>query len=151
MIYGTLQSAMEYANRGCIEEWLQLFLRGDGHNEALADGLLLKPREYWGPAEIELKSLDKIQPGAPEYLTKDEEIAYFFDVVNRMKNAYGEWNPPPLILEYSKDSVRVNDGRHRLEMYRQLKIEKAWAVCWKTREKASVSNGIKEKNAGTQK
>ena len=48
---------------------------------------------------------------------------------------YGEWDPPPLILEYSEDGIRVNDGRHRLEMYRQLGISKAWAVCWRTREK----------------
>ena len=76
MIYGTLQVAMEYANRECIEEWLQLFLRGDGHNVTLADGLLLEPRQYWGPVEIELKLLDEIQSGAPEYLTRDNDIAY---------------------------------------------------------------------------
>ena len=48
MIYGTLQMAVEYANHGRIEEWLQLFLRGDGHDVALADGLLLEARQYWG-------------------------------------------------------------------------------------------------------
>ena len=84
MTYGTLQTAMEYADRGCIDEWLQLFLRGDGDNVALADGLLLEPRHNWGPVEIELEQLD---------------------------------------------SIRVNDGRHRLEMYRQLGVSKAWAVC----------------------
>lgn len=46
MIYGTLQAAVEYEDRGCIEEWLQLFLREDGHNVALADGLLLEPRQF---------------------------------------------------------------------------------------------------------
>ena len=133
MIYGTLQAAMEYANRGCIEEWLQLFLRGDGKNVALADGLLLEPRMYWGPVEIELELLNGIQSGAPEYLSRDEDIAYFFDVVDRMKDVYGKWDIPPLILEYAKDGIRVNDGRHRLEMYRQLGITKAWAVCWRTK------------------
>ncbi len=75
MIYGTLQAAMEYADRSCIEEWLQLFLRGDGHNVALADGLLLEPRQYGGPVDMELKLLDEIQSGAPEYLTKNNDIA----------------------------------------------------------------------------
>ena len=88
-----------------------------------------------------MKLLDEIQSGAPEYLTRDEDIAYFFDVVNQMKDAYGEWNPPPLILEYSEGSIRVNDGRHRLEMYRQLGISKAWAVCWMT--KREKYGGIK--------
>ncbi|MBD5499804.1 MAG: hypothetical protein HDR10_01170, partial [Lachnospiraceae bacterium] len=80
---------------------------------------------------IELKLLAGIQSGAPEYLSRDEDIAYFFDVVERMKDVYGKWDIPPLILEYAKDDIRVNDGRHRLEMYRQLGITKAWAVCWK--------------------
>lgn len=124
---------MEYAKRGCIEEWLQLFLRGDGKNVDLAAGLLLEPRMYWGPVEIELKLLAGIQSGAPEYLSRDGDIAYFFDVVDRMKDVYGKWDIPPLILEYAKDGIRVNDGRHRLEMYRQLGIAKAWAVCWKTK------------------
>lgn len=35
-------------------------------------------------------------------------------------------------MEYAEDGIRVNDGRHRLEMYRQLGITKAWAVCWRT-------------------
>ena len=144
MIYGTLQAAMEYANRGCIEEWLQLFLRGDGHNVALADGLLREPRQYWGPVEIELKLLDEIQSGAPEYLTRDNDIAYFFEVVDDMKDAYGEWDPPPLILEYSEDGIRVNDGRHRLEMYRQIGITKAWAVCWRSVKRDEVTEGNKK-------
>lgn len=37
---------------------VQLFLRGDDKNVALADGVLLEPRQYWGPVEIELKLLD---------------------------------------------------------------------------------------------
>ena len=45
-----------------------------------------------GPVEIELKLLDGIPSGAPEYLTKDNVIAYFFEVVNRMKDAYGKWD-----------------------------------------------------------
>ena len=39
---------MEYAQRGVIDEWIQLFLRNEGQNIALADGLLLKKRYYIG-------------------------------------------------------------------------------------------------------
>jgi hypothetical protein len=39
MMYGSTKCAMEYAQRGAIDEWIQLFLRNDGKNIALADGL----------------------------------------------------------------------------------------------------------------
>lgn len=45
-------------------------------------------------------------------------------VLSRMKDAYGEWNPPPLIPECAEDRIRVNDGRHRLEMYGQCRVNK---------------------------
>ena len=38
--YGNLETAMEYCKRNRTEEWIQQFLRCDGHNVALADGLL---------------------------------------------------------------------------------------------------------------
>uniref|UniRef100_UPI004055E706 hypothetical protein n=1 Tax=Acetatifactor sp. TaxID=1872090 RepID=UPI004055E706 len=134
MIYGTLTQAREYAAQGKIEEWLQLFLRNDGANVVLADGLLLEPRRYVGPCKINLKQL-KIKAGAPEYLTKENDIQYFFAIVDGMKAHYREWDVPPLIVEYDSGIFRVNDGRHRLEMYRQLGVENANAVLWATGEK----------------
>ncbi len=134
MIYGTLGQAMKYAQCGKIEEWLQLFLRHDGKNIALADGLLREERRYLGPCIINLDML-KIKQGAPEYLTKENEIAYFFYVVDMMKAHYSDWDVPPLIVEYDGGIFRINDGRHRLEMYRQLGMESAYAVLWTTGEK----------------
>lgn len=134
MIYGTLSQAMEHTRRGKIEEWIQLFLRNDGRNEILADGLLLEPRQYLGPCKINLEMLN-IEEGAPDYLTKENDIEYFFAVVDNMKVHYSGWDVPPLIVEYDGGIFRVNDGRHRLEMYRQLGVESAYAVLWATGEK----------------
>ena len=38
--YGTLEISKEYLDKCQLEDWIQLFLRNDGHNVALADGLL---------------------------------------------------------------------------------------------------------------
>ena len=38
--YGTLEISKEYLDKNQLEDWIQLFLRNDGHNVALADGLL---------------------------------------------------------------------------------------------------------------
>lgn len=132
MKYGTYTIAREYDDRGKIDEWMQLFLRNDGHNPALADGLLLEERCYIGLCRIPLTLLEGIKPGAPEYLRDQDSIDYFFHVVNQMKQNYSGWDIPPLIVEYGENGFYVADGRHRLEMYRQLGITHASAVIWTT-------------------
>lgn len=134
MIYGTLTKASEYDKKGEINQWLQLFLRNDGKNIALADGLLLEPRYYLGIKKIPIQLLEAIQAGTPEYLHDEDSIRYFFYIVDKMKADYQHWDAPPLIVSYDNGSFHVDDGRHRLEMYRQLKIEYVHAVLWTTGE-----------------
>ncbi|MBR4084021.1 MAG: ParB N-terminal domain-containing protein [Lachnospiraceae bacterium] len=135
MIYGTLTLARQYAEVGRIDEWLQKFLRADGKNLALADGILKEKRYYFGLQEITIALLSDIKSGAPEYLHAVNDIQYFFEVVDRMKESLADgWDAPPLIVEYVYGKFQVDDGRHRLEMYRQLGIEKVWAVVWTTGE-----------------
>ena len=57
------------------------------------------------------------------------------------------WDTPPLIVEYVYGNFQVNDGRHRLEAYRQLGAEKVWAVIWTTgEENRKTVEKILEKN-----
>ena len=135
MKYGTYAIAREYDAQGKIDEWMQLFLRNDGHNLALADGLLKEERCYIGLRRIPLSLLQKVKSGAPEYLHDQDSIDYFFQVVDRMKQAYDGWDTPPLIVEYGENGFYVADGRHRLEMYRQLGITHAQAALWTTGER----------------
>lgn len=135
MKYGTYAMAREYDAMGKIDEWMQLFLRNDGHNIALADGLLLEERCYLGLRRIPLSLLDAVKSGAPEYLCDPNDIQYFFEVVDRMKQVYGNWDIPPLIVEYGENGFYVADGRHRLEMYRQMGITHVQAALWTTGER----------------
>lgn len=135
MIYGTLKLAKKYAEEGRIDEWLQDFLRADGKNLALAEGLLAEERYYFGLQEIPISLLSDVKAGAPEYLLAANDIQYFFEVVERMKESLREgWDAPPLIVEYVYGRFQVDDGRHRLETYRQLGVETVWAVVWTTGE-----------------
>ena len=134
MKYGTLAQAKAYQDNGKIEEWLQLFLRNDGKNIALADGLLLEQREYFGLQKLNISYFEDIKDGAPEYLSAENDIEYFFWIVENMKNSLGDWDVPPLIVEYREDKFFVNDGRHRLEMYRQLGAESVDVILWTTGE-----------------
>jgi len=134
MKYGTLAQAKMYNVNGKIEEWLQLFLRNDGKNVALADGLLLEEREYLGLMKLNISYFKDIKEGAPEYLTQENTIEYFFWIVENMKNSIEDWDVPPLIVEYRDGKFFVNDGRHRLEMYRQLGVKAVDVVLWTTGE-----------------
>ena len=135
MIYGTLSLAKQYDHEGKIERWMQDFLRADGKNLALADGLLLEKRHYFGLREIPISLLSDVKSGAPEYLHAENDIQYFFHVVDRMKESLAEgWDAPPLIVEYVYGKFQVDDGRHRLELYRQMGAERVWAAVWTTGE-----------------
>ncbi|MNO19722.1 hypothetical protein D3C76_94590 [compost metagenome] len=65
-----------------------------------------------------------------EYLTEAKEIAKFFHVVDNMKKAYGDWDVPPLIVNYSDGKNEINDGRHRNEALRQMKVTHAPVIFW---------------------
>ena len=131
--YGTLEISKEYLDKNQLEDWIQLFLRNDGHNVALADGLLKEERCYTGIVDFDLNLLENIKAGAPEYLIRENDIEYFFAIVNEMNEALGSWNPPPLIIEYRVDgSFHICDGRHRLEMYRQKNVKTVPAIVWTT-------------------
>ena len=135
MTYGSLTLAKQYNNEGKIDQWMQDFLRADGKNLALADGLLLEERHYFGLCEIPISLLSDVKSGAPEYLHAENDIQYFFHVVDRMKESLAEgWDAPPLIVEYVYGKFQVDDGRHRLELYRQLGAERVWAAVWTTGE-----------------
>lgn len=135
MIYGTLSLAKQYNSEGKIDQWMQDFLRADGKNLALADGLLEEERHYFGLREIPLSLLSDVKSGAPEYLHAANDIQYFFYVVERMKESLADnWDAPPLIVEYVYGKFKVDDGRHRLETYRQLGVDCVWAAVWTTGE-----------------
>ena len=134
MKYGTLTQAKYYHDNGRIDEWLQLFLRNDGKNLALADGLLLEKREYFGLMKLDISYLKDVKAGTPEYLTQENDIEYFFWIVDNMKKDFDSWDTPPLIVEYRDDRFYVNDGRHRLEMYRQMGVQIVDVVLWTTGE-----------------
>lgn len=148
MTYGTTGCAIEYARRGAIEEWLQLFLRNDGGNVVFADGLLLEPRTYTGPVRMDITKFG-IEDGAPSYLTRADEIAGFYDIVEQMKECYSGWDMPPLIVNYADGRFEINDGRHRNVALHQMNITYAPVICWTSSEEDQryISEYLSEERA----
>ena len=99
----TLEESIKYSKEGKIEEWVQSFLRDDkalyaSPNYALADGLNLEERFYYGPVEFYLA---EITPMRIETNLTGNELDYYMKKVDRMESDFnGENFPVP--AEYDK-------------------------------------------------
>lgn len=140
----TLEESIKYSKEGKIEEWVQSFLRDDkapyaSPNYALADGLNLEERFYYGPVEFDL---DKITPMRIETNLSGNELDYYMKKVDRMANDFNGENFPPLILEYKDDKFYLTDGSHRYSTLKRLGIDKYPSIIWGNKE---LEKEIKEK------
>lgn len=130
----SLSSAKDYASCGKIDEWIHTYLKTDGHNDALSDGLKLFDRYYIGPITMPLK-LFKRCCGPEENMTYHIDEKWFYSHVEDLKKVL-EVNPdmPPLIAHYVEHDFELNDGNHRLEAYNQLKYLEIPVIIWITED-----------------
>ena len=128
----TIKEAKEYSKKKELDKWVQLFLRDNNSeyanpNISLADGLLLEERFYIGPVLIDL---DLITPKRIEKDLTGNELKYFEEIVDRIKNDYKNFNLPPFIVEYKNDKLYLNDGNHRFSALKKLNIDKYYVIIW---------------------
>ena len=139
MFEPTLKSALEYGKQNNIEEWVHEYLCGEGDNKGFSDGLKLFERYYKGP---ELMSLDLFkrcygpEPGMKFSIREDdkEQIKWFWLNTGGIMERYrtGNWNMPPLIIEYYDGEYEISDGNHRLEALKMLGVKEYWVILWGT-------------------
>lgn len=132
----TVNEAIEFSKENRLDEWLQLFLREDkkdkfNANIALADGINLEERFFYGPVEFDL---EKINPVRIEENLVGNELKYYNKVVDRMENDFNGNNFPPLILEYKDDKFYLTDGNHRYSALRNLGVSKYYSIIWGNKE-----------------
>lgn len=126
----SLSCAMRYGAEGRIEEWVHKFLCRDGKNLALASGLLHQQRYFLGPVRMSMDLFD-IPEGAPDYLTTDDDIKWFFQVSDSMAESLKNgWDMPPLIVNYDNGRFISTDGRHRFEALRKMNAKEVEAIIW---------------------
>ena len=129
----TLSSAINFASVNRLEEWIHLFLCGEGNNKAFSDGLKLEPRRYFTP---EIFPLDNLQRccGPEKYMKYQAPEKSFIRHVNNMALTYkeGGWDMPPLIVYRKGSTLELNDGNHRYEALKILGIKQYWVIMWET-------------------
>lgn len=127
-VFGTLSCAKEYVQQNRLEDWVQLFLRGDGNNIELANGLKDNNFKYVNLGLINLNDLD-VTEEVPEYITDNNDKEWFNYEINEMiQKIVNGWDMPPLIVHFHKGIFHPLDGRHRNVALHKLDITQAPAV-----------------------
>lgn len=115
-----------------IEQQIQDFLRSEGNNIALADGLLLKTRYYHGPVNIKLSLLTRCTGPENDMKYKVSEESFNQRIDGIIKRLETGWILPPILVNYCDGNVTINDGNHRYEAYKRMGYDQIPGVFWVT-------------------
>jgi len=131
----TTTSARKFAAAGQLEDWIHMFLNGEGNNRPFSDGLKLCERRYHAPKLYDLDTFER-NCGPEPGLKWSVEAVGFEERINKIMARYqtGNWDMPPLIIEFKDGQYDLNDGNHRYEALKRLGIKEHWIIIWETVE-----------------
>jgi hypothetical protein len=126
-----LAAARAAADAGQLAEWIDGYLRtGEWINLGLADGLHLAPRWWSGPLKISLDRLARAcgpEPEMPYRMPIDSWNQRVTRIVDSLDAAE---DLPPLIAQFTDDTLYLRDGNHRHEALRRAGFTNGWVVVW---------------------
>ncbi|MGD0058540.1 MAG: ParB/Srx family N-terminal domain-containing protein [Verrucomicrobiia bacterium] len=126
----TIEEITEYAHNGQLEDWIDVFLRADGNNVLLADGLKKRKRYWIGPVQFPLKRLMRCC-GPEEEMEYRESLENWNTKVDALiQHIKSEGELAPVIAQYGNGTFSIRDGNHRFGAYEKLGLEKYWALIW---------------------
>lgn len=129
----TAKSALTFDDKELLEDWVHLFLSGEGMNIPFSDGLKLEKRLYCRPELMDLDLFERCagpEEGMPYVIPADSFYARVERIATRYAN--GDWDMPPLIINRDAGRYELNDGNHRFEALKQLGIKRYWVIIWAT-------------------
>jgi uncharacterized ParB-like nuclease family protein len=132
----TIEELTQSAHNGQLEDWIDAFLRIEGNNVPLADGLK-KQKRYWiGPIQFPLKRLRRCcgPEEEMEYRVSLEHWTKKTDSLIEYIKSGGEL--PPFIVQYRQGLFSIRDGSHRYGAYERLGRETYWTLIWCDSEEA---------------
>jgi len=131
-----IEEITKRAHNGQLEDWIDAFLRAEGNNVPLADGLK-KQKRYWiGPLQFPLKRL--VRCCGPEQGMEYQETLEDWDkkVDSLIEYIQSGGELPPFIVQYREGSFSIRDGSHRYGAYERLGRETYWTLIWCDSEEA---------------
>ncbi|MDO8571042.1 MAG: hypothetical protein Q7R97_05680 [Candidatus Daviesbacteria bacterium] len=124
----TLESALKARKEANLEEWVQQYLRDEGHNIKLAD-ILRENKIVW--VDLIKYNLDKLKRamGPEEEMPfKEEKEKWEERIENFSVLIKGGFTPPPIIATDFWDDISISDGTHRFEALKQTGHKKYWVI-----------------------
>lgn len=121
----------QQAERGLLEDWVHEYLRSDGQNTGLSDGLRLQTRYWLGPIEVPLDQLDRACGPEASMEYQEPEADWERRVTAMLEGIQGGWQAAPFIVQYTAEGrLSVRDGNHRWEALRRSGRTAYWSVIW---------------------
>lgn len=115
-----------------IMQQIQHYLRNEGNNIHLADGLLLEKRYFHGPVAFKVIHLSRCcgPEASMQYRTN---AADFTTRVNGIiERIHAGWEMPPVLVNYCDGHLSISDGNHRHEAYTRMNKERIPVLFWMT-------------------
>jgi hypothetical protein len=126
----TIEEIAEQAKLGRLEVWIDAFLRGEGRNVVMADGLS-KQKRYWvGPLRFPLRAMARCcgpEEGMEYRVSRAEWNERIHSLMEYIKSG---GDVAPFIVQYAKGSFSVRDGNHRYGACERLGLENHWTLIW---------------------
>jgi len=113
-----------------IEKEIQRFLRNEGNNIALADGLLLEKRYYYGPVNINLSLLSRCTGPEQDMNYIVSEKSFNIRVNGIIQGVQNGLVLPPILINYVEGNLTINDGNHRYEAYKRMDYKQIPGIFW---------------------
>lgn len=129
-VMATIEEIAKCAQHGQLEDWIDAFLRGEGKNVVLADGLNKQQRYWIGPIRFPLRTL--VRCCGPEEGMEFRESTEVWNeridsLVDHMKSG-GEL--APFIVQYANGNFSIRDGNHRYGACERLGLANHWTLIW---------------------
>jgi hypothetical protein len=132
----TIEEITKRAHNGQLEDWIDAFLRAEGNNVPLADGLKKQQRYWIGPLQFPLKRLERCCGPEEEMEYRESAEAWNTKVDSLVEHIQSGGELPPFIVQYRQGVFSIRDGSHRYGAYEKSGLETYWTLMWCDSEEA---------------
>jgi hypothetical protein len=112
----SLASARAAAADDRVAEWVGELLASPGSDNAiLAAALAQREHWWWGPVRVPVDALVRLAGPEDDVLVPIDDDEWEDDVGSMSESLEEGWEPPPLLAEWQRGELLLQDGNHRYE------------------------------------
>jgi hypothetical protein len=125
----SLASARAAAAEDRTAIWVGDFLASRGSDNPALAAALAQRRHWWvGPICVPLEALERLAGPEDDALVPVADEVWEHDVGDMEESIEEGWEPPPLLAQYQRGRLLLQDGNHRYEALRREGAREAWVL-----------------------